>query len=182
MSELFKNPHATDMAPDNEELIRVLKWGRQYLKHSEDDWVADELTLVRQQLPSIFHQYDLHEMHVRMIRLRKDKLVRKKMPVNGAVRDLAKIGRDLRKRQEAFPNRHSPEYLATMNDPFYRSAVDRMKEECEGRCQLCGRRLPLEAHHTPLGYSYLGREKPCHLLCLCAECHSIADAIRERHN
>jgi hypothetical protein len=93
---------------------------------------------------------------------------------------VGKAARDFRRIRDRRGYRHSPEYTAHMESEAWVTRRKRHKEQCEYRCQLCGKETTsLECHHTPRGYDYLREELDVHLLALCDECHLIADMLRE---
>jgi hypothetical protein len=66
--------------------------------------------------------------------------------------------------------RHSDLYQQTMRSPDWRRRRRGALRRARFRCQSCGVRGPLEAHH--LTYTHLGRELPGDLLAVCRACHA----------
>lgn len=176
MSVLFDK--GTDH-PSKRDLIRVLKWGREQFDHSEDDWKEKELSLVRDQLGPQWSTYSTFELKNKLIRLRKDKLVRKSILGKPLRTRLGKVARDYdRFRNQRGFSHHSDEYDEWIHSDEWRKKASEHRRLCQYKCQLCGSEAKLEVHHTPLGYSFLGSESTEHLMALCHECHVIADMIR----
>lgn len=180
------NPYLFDVGmgkPPKNELKKALLWGRQHLKHSEDDWVDKDLVQVRQQLPREFHAYALEHLKVLLIRLRKDKLVIKSKNYKTFSTRLEKLCRDFDKKRHREGFNTTQEYDEYIHSDEWRKKVSEQKERCEYLCQLCGLAGGgrLEGHHTPLGYSpeHFMNEEPHHILILCQSCHQIADMIRK---
>jgi 5-methylcytosine-specific restriction endonuclease McrA len=72
--------------------------------------------------------------------------------------------------------RHSPFYAAYMKSEAWRAKRKVVLFRAGNRCQRCGERKGLQVHH--LTYDRLGRESLSDLICLCKNCHKIADVVR----
>ena len=56
-------------------------------------------------------------------------------------------------------------------NPIYAAAARAAKDRSRGRCQMCGRKLPLEAHHFAKPYPPAHKTSPNDLTGLCHDCH-----------
>ena len=57
------------------------------------------------------------------------------------------------------------------DDPVYVAAATAAKARSDGHCQLCGRKLPLEAHHWAKFYPPADQTTAADLTGLCRDCH-----------
>ena len=69
-------------------------------------------------------------------------------------------------------------------DPGFRLAAAAAKARSGGRCRICGRKRPLDAHHwRPWPYRPAAQTTADELLGLCREgCHDLADGVRFVHD
>ena len=70
---------------------------------------------------------------------------------------------------DASPSVHPPPFR--YDDPVYRAAAEAVKDRSNGHCQLCGRKLPLEAHHWARPYPPADQTTIADLTGLCRNCH-----------
>jgi hypothetical protein len=66
---------------------------------------------------------------------------------------------------------HSGRYRAVMGSAGWRRLRAATIRRAGRRCERCGARGPLDAHH--LTYARLGRERPGDLLAVCERCHGV---------
>ena len=64
---------------------------------------------------------------------------------------------------------HPPQF--DYDDPVFRTAADAAKDRSAGHCQICGRKLPLEAHHWARFYPPAAQTTAADLTGLCRNCH-----------
>lgn len=69
--------------------------------------------------------------------------------------------------------RHSAQYESVMRSERWQVVRREALRLAGGRCQRCGQRGALDAHHWR-GYGMLGQEQPHDLLMLCRMCHQVA--------
>ena len=72
------------------------------------------------------------------------------------------------------PDRVHPSPFKYSNRAF-RRAAEEAKSRSRGRCQRCGRQLPLEAHHYARPYPPASQTKAAYLTAFCSDCHDDAD-------
>lgn len=65
---------------------------------------------------------------------------------------------------------HSDRYQRVMHSAGWRKRRQRALKRAGYRCEKCGSRRRLEAHH--LTYARLGRERAADLMVLCHTCHA----------
>ena len=64
---------------------------------------------------------------------------------------------------------HPPPFA--YDDLVYQDAAEAAKKRSRGLCQICGRTLPLEAHHFAKPYPPANKTSPNDLTGLCRDCH-----------
>ena len=64
---------------------------------------------------------------------------------------------------------HPPPFA--YDDSVYQAAAKAAKARSRGLCQVCGRKLPLEAHHYAKPYPPAHKTSPNDLTGLCGDCH-----------
>ena len=67
------------------------------------------------------------------------------------------------------PSVHPPSF--DYDDPVYVAAATAAKARSAGHCQICGRKLPLEAHHWAKSYPPADQTTAADLTGLCRKCH-----------
>lgn len=67
---------------------------------------------------------------------------------------------------------HPPPF--NYDDPVYRAAAEAAAARSDGHCQLCGRKLPLQAHHYSAPYLPADETTADALTALCRHCHDNA--------
>ena len=70
---------------------------------------------------------------------------------------------------DASPSVHPPPF--NYDHPVYRAAAAAVTDSSDGHCQLCGRELPLEAHHWARPYPPADQTTVADLTGLCRNCH-----------
>ena len=64
---------------------------------------------------------------------------------------------------------HPPPFA--YDDSVYRAAAEAAKDQTHGHCRICGRELPLEAHHWAKSYPPTHKTTANDLTALCGDCH-----------
>ena len=75
-----------------------------------------------------------------------------------------------RKKGERLDGIHLAAYKSYLASPQWRETRAKALRRAKHRCQLCGAKRDLAAHHRH--YENIGREKPGDLIVLCRPCHS----------
>jgi hypothetical protein len=173
-----------DTGPPDQIPVDVLRdayrWAQKTFGGTADTWEATELSAIREHIGAPYLKICEHNLRSQLIDIRKDgELIQ-----HSKQKDLGwrvwKAGRDYARQRAREGWKHSEEYDRYLLSSDWFERIAKHRRACAGRCQLCGRtKHPLEGHHTPEGYSFLGREKDVHLLSLCAACHAVADLLRE---
>lgn len=167
--------------PDSE-LVPVLLKAR-LLYGGEDKWTVEQEVAVRKMLPTYLQGIDPSMISPRMILVRKNKALPKVKAPKQLQQRFEKFVRDYKRNRERMGSDHLSddyvEYVVNQSQEWREKALEH-KNRCNWRCQLCGvGSSRLEVHHTTEGYRNLRREKPWHLLAVCADpCHPIADMLR----
>lgn len=149
-----------------EQVLLPIAWKHRHekLKCDPEKWSTSDLEAIRYDCGPRYAHVPLDNIRRQCCNLRKR----------------AKLGTLGETKNHGAAKRQSPpaEYLSYLRSEHWRTFSRTVRDFWEHSCALCKSAEKIDVHHNT--YERLGHEKISDVVCLCRNCHKMADRARQR--